>query len=142
MNLVLPKKNDARMELLISESDNVVAPETPGGITLSGFESLLLKNETELGIRVIRTGRRRIRGLQQSLGEALERRQGIALISSGEGHCVGLSCRDCVAVDSDLKTPYPVDLRCDQGLSMLANLLDVEEDVRVCVLYIDFAGGF
>jgi hypothetical protein len=67
MSLITPIERDNRMELLKNESDNIVAPETPGGLLLEDFRVILLKRETELSVRI-----RSICGLDQPLRKAVQ----------------------------------------------------------------------
>jgi hypothetical protein len=131
---------------MMDECDTNIAPDTPGGLLLKEFKTMVLEREDELSIKVIRKGEHQIRGRVHFLRQVLEHGNGIALISSGKGHCVGVSCRDNFAVDTDSAQPYPVDLRGASSLEKLADLLHVEkcsrEDVRLPVLYISFESGF
>jgi hypothetical protein len=70
---------------------------------------MLLQHEGNLGIEVVQTGREKIRGRKQYLRQVLNETKGVALVASENGHCVGVSCRDALAVDTDDDVPFPVD---------------------------------
>jgi hypothetical protein len=140
--------DDSSFRLLCKESDDI-ASETPGGVCLDIFRGILLKHKDRLGIKVAgcRWGNETLRGVAQTLPQILEHKDGVALVSSGKGHCIGVSCREGIAVDST--GAYPVDLLCpsaDDALAMLGDLLGVDRHrratARLCVLYISFHTEF
>jgi hypothetical protein len=70
--------------------------------------------------------------LNHSLGRILLMREGVALISNGRGHTVGLACASRILVDATVQ--HPIELR--GGASQLARHLSCHSHDRVNVLYL------
>jgi hypothetical protein len=101
-----------------------------GFIPMEFFLEVLLSKQSDLGLKLRSCELRR-----HSLDQLLQRQKGIALVSDGNGHVVGVSCEHQVLVDPDPATTFPIDL---QGCTRrrLANVLEINEDARLNIMYV------
>jgi hypothetical protein len=105
---------------------------SPPRIRLSQFLKILLQHEKLLPVKLHRYDLL----ANQSLELILQRQNGIALISDGKGHVVGLACEEKVLVDSDPGYEQTLDLLSAEAPKVLAKYLRVADDSRLNVMYL------
>jgi hypothetical protein len=101
-------------------------------IRLTQFLKILIEHQNVLPVKVLGY---KLAG-KQPLAMILQRRSGIAMINDGNGHVVGLACKEKVLVDSDPEYGEPLDLCRAGATDALAKRLGVLVSARLDVMYL------